>query len=114
MPVAVSDITIHRNEWFTQTIRLLNPDRTPIDLTGFDAVCELGVFDGCDIPALTLTTNNGIEIDAVNGRVSATATLAQLQSAGIVMGGVYRYKLTLLAPNGMPRVYRYGKLKVIC
>jgi hypothetical protein len=114
MPVESSDVTIHSNEWFTQTIRLLNPDKTPIDLTGFSAVCELGAFSGCDLPSLTLIIGSGIEIDAVNGRVSATATLAQLQSAGIVMGGVYRYKLTLLAPNGMPRVYRHGKLKVIC
>ena len=115
MPVEPSDLTIHSNEWFTQTLRLLNSDKvTPIDLTGFSAVCEIGAFKGCDAPLITATVGDGITIEPTEGRVSVMLTTARLVSAGVVMGAVYKYKLSILSPDGQPRVYRHGKLKVIC
>lgn len=114
MPVEASDVTIHSNEWFTQTIRLLNPDKTPIDLTGFSAVCEIGAFKGCDDALITATLGDGIAIEPTEGRVSVTLTTARLVSAGVVMGSLYRYKISIITPDGQPRVYRHGKLKVIC
>lgn len=115
MPVEPSDLTIHSNEWFTQTIRLLNPDKvTPIDLTGFSAVCEIGLYAGCTEPAITATVGDGITIEPTEGRVSVVVPLNRLAEAGVVMGNVYRYKISIVTPQGQPKVYRHGKLKVIC
>lgn len=115
MPVEPSDVTIHSNEWFTQAIRLLNPDKvTPIDLTGFSAVCEIGPVAGCAEPLITATVGDGITIEPANGRVSVVVPSARLVSAGVSVGSVYKYKLSIISPDGQPRVYRYGKLKVIC
>lgn len=115
MPVEPSDLTIHSNEWFTQTIRLLSQDKiTPIDLTGFSAVCEIGLYAGCTEPAITATVGDGITIDPTGGRVSVVVPLERLVSAGVVMGKIYKYKLSIITPAGQPRVYRHGKLKVVC
>lgn len=114
MPVEASDVTIHSNEWFTQTIRLLNPDKTPIDLTGFSAVCEVGPVAGCAEPLITATVGDGVTIEPTEGRVSVVVPSARLVSAGVSVGSVYKYKLSIISPDGQPRVYRFGKLKVIC
>ena len=114
MPVEPSDVTIHSNEWFTQTIRLLNPDKvTPIDLTGFSAVCEIGPVAGCAEPLINATVGDGVTIEPTEGRVSVVVPLDRLVSAGVVMGAVYKYKLSIITPAGQPRVYRFGKLKVV-
>ena len=112
MAAGVYDITIYSNEWLKLVITYKNSDGTAVDLTGFDVRVEVGQT-GCKEPLLVLSKGDGVVLDAVGG-IDATATTERLESAGIVPGSQFKYRMTLVEPSSKPRVLLTGKLKVIC
>ena len=108
MAAGVYDISIFNNEWLIIRLTYKDSNGTPVDLTGYRALLEVGVI-GCADPLLTITPT----LDAIGGIV-ATATLDQLTAAGIIAGTLFKHRLTIIKPNGEPKVILTGKLKVIC
>jgi hypothetical protein len=111
------DATIYDNEWFTFSFKLLQPDKvTPVNLTGYTALLEIKPVSTCSEPILSVGIGSGISIDLATGEISVVVNNAQLRESGVIGGAdfIHRYRLSLIAPSGQPKVYRNGKLKVLC
>ncbi len=108
MAAGVYDISIFSNEWLIIRLTYKDSSGTPVDLTGYSALLEVGVV-GCADPLLTVVPS----LDAIGGIV-ATATLNQLTAAGIIVGTLFKHRLTIIKPSGEPKVVLTGKLKVVC
>lgn len=86
---------------------------TPINLTGY--LASLQVRDENDVLVLHLDSagQTGLTIDALNGKVSISATAPKMVGGTLVQGTVYDYDLQVKSGDGNTiRTLLYGKFVV--
>lgn len=85
-------------ETFQQTCRWLDPDREPIDLTGWSARMQVRPFrDSTTVFASVSTTDDGIVFDDDPGTFTITITDTVMDT---MPPGTAFYDLEFIAPDG--------------
>lgn len=106
MSLPTYDLEIPQGATFTQDFLYLNPDKTPINLTGYSARMMIRECYESPTPILSLTEGSGIVTTPLLGKVTVTLTAAQ--TAAIAAGG-YVYDIEL---ENAPTVIRLIQGKV--
>ena len=92
-------LTIYQGATFRKRLAWLNPDRTPIDLTGCTARMQVREDYESPLPLLELTTENGgITIDPVNTGV-LHLYISDVGTAACLWGGGV-YDVEIVHPGG--------------
>jgi hypothetical protein len=97
-----------RNDQWSLTVQLLEPDKTPVDLTGATAIMTIREKNGQ--VALVATTENGrITITPTDGRIDVIFPALITDIENIIYDWMLRVKL----PNSNEQTIAGGELKVL-
>ena len=97
-----------RNDQWSLTVQLLQPDKTPVDLTGATAVMTVRTKNGNLV--LRATTENGrITITPIDGRIDITIPITVTDIEPNIFDWMLRVKL----PNDNWQTIASGELKVL-
>jgi len=93
-------VAVYWEEYVQDTLPLrfnwLNPDNSPVDLTGFAVVLDIYRRNET-APVLALTQNSGVTLGGADHNIAATLTDSQTLALG---AGEFPYYLKLTAPDG--------------
>lgn len=96
-------------DWYVN-FQYLDSNNDPIDLTDYTAELQLRSLPTTLIPALTLTTGDGITIDPLTATLEVHATADQTRS---ISAGFYYYDLEITAPvSGIITRLVQGKIEL--
>ena len=106
------DLPFYTGSTFSRSFRLQNPDRTPIDLTGYTARMQVRASKNSSTVLLEFTETNGrIFIEHVDGRI--TISVNSDDSDLVTVGGVYDLEIVLPQPPDPDFVQRLAEGKFI-
>ena len=120
---AVWNITVRKNApWDRESYLADEASGERIDLTGYDLLMQVRLYQGAADPALVdletvETAVEGIQItDAPQGEFTILIDQATLEALPAQNGenkpSVFHHDLILTAPGGPPEVYAYGSFTV--
>lgn len=107
---AVNEYAVDQGADWYLNFQYLDSNDDPIDLAGYTARLQIRSLPTTLIPALTLTTGNGITVDVLTATFEVHATADQTRS---ISAGFYYYDLEITAPvSGIITRLVQGKIEI--